>query len=312
MIKTLPAMLYHPCYSELDLPERHRYPIQKYQQLYQQLLQLGVPAAAITPSVAITSQQLAEVHCPEYVRSLQQGDIDSKAMRRIGFPWSEQLFARSLCSVGGTWQTAQAALKTGMALHLSGGYHHAFYAEGSGFCLFNDLVFAAKNALRHGVDKVLIFDLDVHQGDGSASMLANEPDIISCSIHCEKNFPYRKQHSDWDIGLAKDCTNQQYLDSVAQSLHTLLQWHKPDLVIYDAGVDIHQQDELGLLNISTQTLYQRDLQVLQSCQQHGAAVAAVIGGGYQRNIPALVQLHLQLFKAAFSLYGSDLAAKIKT
>ena len=312
MLPALPNMFYHPCYSELVLPQQHRYPIEKYRTLYHELLALGVPASAFSQSVPITAAALAEFHCPAYIQSLSDGSIDAKAMRRIGFPWTEQLFQRSLCSLGGTLQTAQAALETGMALHLSGGYHHAFYAEGSGFCLFNDLVVAAKSMLRRGLDKILLVDLDVHQGDGSAAMLADEPNIISFSVHCEKNFPYRKQASDWDIGLAPDCTEQHYLEAVQQSLQTLLHWHKPDLVIYDAGVDIHQRDELGLLNISTPTIFQRDYLVLQSCVQQSVPVAAVIGGGYQRNIDALVQIHLQLFKAAFTLCGSELASKIKT
>ena len=312
MLSPLPAMFYHPCYSELILPQQHRYPIQKYCTLYQELLDMGIPATAFSQSVPLSVAELAKFHCPAYIRSLYDGSIDAKAMRRIGFPWTAQLFQRSLCSLGGTLQTAQAALETGIALHLSGGYHHAFYAEGSGFCLFNDLVVAARTMLRRGLDKILLVDLDVHQGDGSAAMLADEPRIISFSVHCEKNFPYRKQPSDWDIGLPPDCTEQQYLEAVQQSLHTLLHWHKPDLVIYDAGVDIHQNDELGLLNISTPAVFQRDYLVLQSCVQQSIPVAAVIGGGYQRNIDALVQLHLQLFKAAFTLCGSEFAGKIET
>jgi acetoin utilization deacetylase AcuC-like enzyme len=312
MSATLPAMVYHPSYSELSLPTRHRYPITKYHALYQRLLAIGVPSSAFTQPVPVSIDQLSNVHCPAYIHSLQTGSIDTRAMRRIGFPWSESLFQRSLCSLGGTLQTAQAAVNSGIALHLSGGYHHAFYAEGSGFCLFNDLVFTAKTLLTQGLDKILLLDLDVHQGDGSAQMLANEPRIISCSVHCDKNFPYRKQVSDWDIGLAQDCSDQHYLEAVHQSLQTLLSWHRPDLVIYDAGVDIHQHDELGLLQISTPALYQRDTMVLQSCAERSIPVAAVIGGGYQRNIDALVQLHLQLFKAAFVLSGSDFASKIET
>lgn len=308
----LPAMVYHPCYSELALPERHRYPIEKYRQLYQRLLHLGIPAQQFTTPAAITPDELCAVHCHRYIQSLSDGSIDSRAMRRIGFPWSAQLYQRSLYSVGGTVLTAQLALQHGIALHLSGGYHHAFYAEGSGFCLFNDLVVAAKTLLQQGVDKILLIDLDVHQGDGSALLLADEPGIISCSLHCDKNFPYHKQTSDWDIGLAKNCHDAEYLQAVEQSLSTLLQWHKPDLVLYDAGVDIHRDDELGLLDISTTALYQRDLLVLQHCTAQQTPVAAVIGGGYQRDIAALVQLHMQLFKAAFSLCGSHFAGKIET
>ena len=308
----LPAMVYHPCYSELELPERHRYPISKYRVLYQQLLRLGLSPTDFVQPEAISLQQLAQYHCPDYIRQLSDGSIDAKAMRRIGFPWSSALFQRSLRSVGGTVLSAQLALDHGIALHLSGGYHHAFYGEGSGFCLFNDLVVAAKTLLGQGVEKILLLDLDVHQGDGSAQMTKDEPRIISCSLHCEKNFPYRKQQSDWDIGLDKNCSDSEYLQAVEQSLSTLINWHKPDLVIYDAGVDVHSDDELGLLNLSTQTLYQRDLLVLQFCRQQHIPVAAVIGGGYQRNVEALVALHMQLFKAAFSLSGLALAGKIET
>ena len=307
-----PAMVYHPCYSALTLPAAHRYPIEKYRYLYQQLQQLGIAAKHFYQPEQICIEQLAQVHCPDYIRSLANGSIDTKAMRRIGFPWSEQLFQRSLYSVGGTCLTARLAMQHGIALHLSGGYHHAFYAEGSGFCLFNDLVVAAKTALLQGAEKVLIIDLDVHQGDGSAVLLADEKRIISCSVHCEKNFPYRKQVSDWDIALPKGCSDAEYIQAVEQSVSSLLQWHQPDLVLYDAGVDIHRNDELGLLDISTAALYQRDLLVLSQCVNRQIPVAAVIGGGYQRNIAALVQLHLQLFKAAFSLCGSDLAGKIET
>ena len=310
--RVCPALVYHPCYSELALPANHRYPINKYRVLHQRLLELGITEQHFVPSTPVDITQLQQVHAPDYVQSLQQGTITASAMRRIGFPWSEALFRRSLYSLGGTLAAAELALKHGIALHLSGGYHHAFYGEGAGFCLFNDLVFAAKTLQQRGVDKILIFDLDVHQGDGSADMLADNPAIISCSVHCEKNFPSRKKHSDWDIGLARDCSDNEYLTAVAESLDTLLRLHQPALVIYDAGVDIHQHDELGLLSISTETLYQRDLLVLQRCYDAGIPVAAVIGGGYQRNIDTLVQLHLQLFKAAFTVCGSDLASKIET
>ncbi|CAM3713770.1 histone deacetylase family protein [Rheinheimera salexigens] len=308
----LPALVYHPCYSELDLPERHRYPITKYRELYQQLLNLNVPASAFTTPNAITADQLQLSHSADYIAALQHGTICPKAMRRIGFPWSATLFSRSLHSLGGGLATAQLAMQHGIAIHLTGGYHHAFANAGSGFCLFNDLVFAAQSMLLQGVDKILIFDLDVHQGDGTAHMLQNEQRIISSSIHCEKNFPSRKQLSDWDVGVSKDCSDSEYLATVAESLDTLIRLHQPELVIYDAGVDCHQDDELGLLNLSSQTIFQRDLLVLSRCYQQNIPVAAVIGGGYQRNITALVQLHLQLFKAAFTVTGSLLASKIKT
>ncbi|WP_369812613.1 histone deacetylase family protein [Alkalimonas collagenimarina] len=307
-----PALVYHPCYSLLELPERHRYPIGKYQWLYQRLQDIGAPPEIFHQPDPIHPSQLHHTHCPEYITQLCRGQLDAKAMRRIGFPWSAQLIERSLTSLGGTLLTAQLAMQQGMALHLSGGYHHAFYAEGSGFCLFNDLVFAARSLQQQGVKRIVIFDLDVHQGDGTALLVADDPSIITCSVHCEKNFPYRKQQSDWDLSLPATIQDDDYLQQVEQALHCLLNWFQPELVIYDAGVDCHQQDELGHFQLSTNTLFQRDLLVLSSCQQRQIPVAAVIGGGYQRDLAALTQLHLQLFKAAFTLNDLALASKIKT
>ena len=312
MSQGLPPLVYHPCYSELALPATHRYPIGKYRTLYQRLLQLGVPTEQFATPTAIQPAALAPTHCQHYINALCRGTLDAKAMRRIGFPWSEQLIARSLTSTAGTLLAAELALAQGMAIHLSGGYHHAFHAAGSGFCLFNDLAFTAYTKQQRGVGPILIFDLDVHQGDGTAQIFAANKQIITASIHCEKNFPARKQVSDWDIGLSPDCTDASYLEAVSQSLESLLNWYKPELVLYDAGVDIHQDDDLGLLNLTTATIAARDMLVLNSCWQRQIPVAAVIGGGYQRDLQALTAVHLQLFKAAFTLSGSSLGRKIET
>ncbi|MDP5186635.1 MAG: histone deacetylase [Alishewanella sp.] len=312
MSQALPPLIYHPCYSELALPERHRYPIGKYRALQQALLAIGVPAAHFTEAPAALPADLSCIHASHYVEALCSGTLDAKAMRRIGFPWSEQLIARSLQSIGGTLHTAELALAQGLAVHLSGGYHHAFHDFGSGFCLFNDLAFTAKTLKQRGVGPILIFDLDVHQGDGTALLLANEPEIITASIHCEKNFPARKQHSDWDIGVATNCSEHEYLETVQQSLDSLLTWYRPELVLYDAGVDVHKNDDLGLLSISTATIAQRDQLVFESCRAKQIPVAAVIGGGYQRDLAALTAVHLQLFKAAFNVFGSNLGREIKT
>ncbi len=307
MVRTKsPGLIYHPIYSQLELPVKHRYPIGKYQALYSALLELGLPNTLFSSAEPATLEQLQSVHDPVYIRQLLSGQLDVKAMRRIGFPWSEQLITRSLTSVGGTIRTVELALDQGLALHLSGGYHHAFSSEGSGFCLFNDLAVAARLALARGVDKVLIFDCDVHQGDGTAAIFADEPAVVTASLHGEKNFPARKQQSSWDLGLPNACTDDDYLDAVQQSLDYLLRIHQPDLVIYDAGIDIHQQDDLGLLHISTAGVAKRDWYVLSECYQRGIAVASVIGGGYQRDLHALTQIHLQLFYAAFKLSGLPL------
>lgn len=292
-------LVFHPIYSQLSLPIKHRFPIEKYQGIRDKLASLQVPASHFHQPVPVVVDDLCQILNPVYVRQLAQGTLDPKAMRRIGFPWSEQLILRSLTAVGGTVLTAKLALEHGKALNLTGGYHHAFANYGSGFCLFNDLYLAALSMLQtKGIDKVLIFDCDVHQGDGTAKLASNNPNIYTVSIHGEKNFPARKQISDLDFNLAKGTQDAEYLDTVDQALNLALNTFQPDAVIYDAGVDIHMDDDLGHLHISTQGVYQRDKLVFTACEQRGLPIAAVIGGGYQRDITALVDAHLQLYRAA--------------
>lgn len=292
-------LVFHPIYSQLDLPVRHRFPIQKYQGIYDALLTNHVSEAWFLTPNQISVDDLKHVYNPEYVKQLTQGQLDPKAMRRIGFPWSEQLVTRTMTAVGGTVLTAQQALKHGKALNLTGGYHHAFANYGSGFCMFNDLYLAALSMLQDtNIDKVLIFDCDVHQGDGTAKLAENNAQVFTVSVHGEKNFPHRKQVSNMDFPLPKGTQDEQYLDTVDCALNLAINSFQPDAVIYDAGVDVHVDDDLGHLVISTDGVYQRDAMVFDLCQQKGFPIAAVIGGGYQRDIDALVNVHLQLFKAA--------------
>ena len=292
-------LVFHPIYSQLDLPYRHRFPIEKYQAIYDRLTSLGVPTSQFHQPHALTPVQLARVYSPEYVNALTRGELESKAMRRIGFPWSAQLIERSLTAVAGTVLASSLALEHGKALNLTGGYHHAFANFGSGFCLFNDLYLAALNVLQKPtINKVLIFDCDVHQGDGTAKLASNNPKVFTVSIHGEKNFPHRKQISNLDFPLAKGTEDSEYLHTVEHALDLAFSTFKPDAVIYDAGVDIHVNDDLGHLNISTQGVYARDCMVFDACKKYGVPIAAVIGGGYQRDIAGLVDVHLQLYRAA--------------
>lgn len=292
-------LVFHPIYSQLDLPVRHRFPIDKYQGIYDALLAKGVPASAFSVPEPVTQKHLTAYYDAHYVATLIQGSLDPKAMRRIGFPWSEQLIKRSLTAVGGTLKTAELALKHGIALNLTGGYHHAAADWGSGFCLFNDLYLAARQMLTTpGIDSVLIIDLDVHQGDGTALLAQDDAAIITLSLHGEKNFPHRKQQSDMDFPLPKGMTDEAYLATLDEALNVAERLYAPDAIIYDAGVDIHENDDLGLLNISTDGVYQRDCMVFDWCRRHRLPVACVIGGGYQRDIAALVEVHLQLYRAA--------------
>lgn len=295
----MPPLVFHSIYSQLDLPVRHRFPIQKYQGIKDALLRKNVNEKHFYQPQALEIDAISRVYDPVYIDQLCSGQLDPKAMRRIGFPWSEQLIRRTLTAAGGTVLTSSLALEHGKALNLTGGYHHAFANFGSGFCMLNDLYLSALNMLQSkSIDKVLVFDCDVHQGDGTAKLAANNPNVYTVSIHGEKNFPYRKQASDLDFGLAKGTGDDEFLCTVDQAWQMAIDYFQPDAVIYDAGVDVHVDDDLGHLNISTEGVFTRDKFVFDECEKRGLPVAAVIGGGYQRDIDALVNVHLQLFKAA--------------
>lgn len=292
-------LVFDPIYSQLDLPIRHRFPIEKYQGIKDQLIFKGVAESNFHRPKPLEPSELIRVLDPTYIHELTSGSINSKAMRRIGFPWSPQLIKRTLTAAAGTVLAGTLALENGKALNLTGGYHHAFANYGSGFCMVNDLYLTALEMLQSPtIDKVLIFDCDVHQGDGTAKLATNNSQVYTVSIHGEKNFPHRKQISDLDFGLAKGTQDSEYLEVVDQALNMAITYARPDAVIYDAGVDIHIDDDLGHLNISTAGVYARDKMVFEKCDELGLPIAAVIGGGYQRDIDALVNVHLQLFKAA--------------
>ena len=292
-------LVFHPIYSQLSLPDRHRFPIEKYVGIRDELIARGVSPSRFSTPTPITDTELTRFYSAEYVEQLTTGTLDKKAMRRIGFPWSEQLIERTRTAVGGTIQTANLAIETGKALNLTGGYHHAFADFGSGFCLFNDLYLAAKAMQSHaGIDNVLIIDLDVHQGDGTAKLAEDDDDIFTLSLHGEKNFPHRKQASNIDIGLPKAAEDDEYLSTLEQAITLVFRQFQPDAIIYDAGVDVHINDDLGLLSISTQGVYQRDKMIFDLAEREGLPIAAVIGGGYQRDIAALVDVHIQLYRAA--------------
>ncbi|HGY9607755.1 histone deacetylase family protein [Vibrio harveyi] len=301
-------LIYHPIYSQLELPEGHRYPIMKYQYLYQAVKDKLVQQdwgqhIEFSQPQPLNVDEIKRVHSEEYVDLLVSGDMPAVKMRRIGFPWSETLVSRTLMSTAGTVLTAEKALEHGVAIHLSGGYHHAHKDFGSGFCLFNDLVIAAKHMLEtEHVDKVLIIDSDVHHGDGTATLCADELDIITLSFHCDKNFPARKPDSDLDVPLSRGTSDDTFLMTFKEVVEMALNLHRPDMVIYDAGVDIHTDDELGYFDVSTQGIYERDRFIMQLMKDKGVPVAAVVGGGYRSNHSDLVPIHMQLINAAESVY----------
>ncbi len=292
-------LVFHPIYSQLELPFRHRFPIEKYIGIRDALAASGVPKDWFKTPIPVNTNKVKTVYDPTYIHQLINNQLDPKAMRRIGFPWSQQLIERTLTAVGGTILAAELALQHGKSINLTGGYHHAFANFGSGFCMINDLYLAALSMLQKDhISKVLIFDTDVHQGDGTAKLASNNPNVFTVSIHGEKNFPHRKQVSNLDFPLSKGTTDKLYLETVDNALNEAFTHFNPDAVIYDAGVDIHCNDDLGHLDISTEGVLARDKLVFDYCELRGIPIAAVIGGGYQRDIEALVNVHLQLFIAA--------------
>jgi acetoin utilization deacetylase AcuC-like enzyme len=243
------------------------------------------------------------VYEPEYVQAYCEGTLDAKAMRRIGLPWSPALVNRTCTALGGTILTARLALECGLACNTAGGTHHAFPGYGSGFCIFNDLAVAARVVQKLGLARqILIVDLDVHQGDGTAFIFQDDPSVFTFSMHCEVNFPGTKQRSDLDVPLPEGMEDEAYLQTLAGYLPDLLERVQPDLVFYDAGVDTHLGDRLGKLALSDRGLYCREMQVLSTCRSLGFPVACVIGGGYANDFEALIYRHSLLHRAASEVY----------
>ena len=295
-------LVYHPDYS-FPFPGKHRFPMEKFSLLQGYLRSKGIARGdnEFRPGRAKPAL-LSQAHCPQYVSAMVNGTLESKALRRMGLPWSEGLMKRTCIAPMGTLMTAQLALQHGLACHLAGGTHHAHYDFGSGFCIFNDQAFAVQQLLVRGaVETVLLFDCDVHQGDGTAAMLAQEPRAFTCSIHCEKNFPVRKMHSDLDVGLPPGMTDGDYLDVVFDTLDRLLDQLQPDLVFYDAGVDIYAQDPLGRLAVSEQGIADRDRGVIERCRRRHIPVATVIGGGYDDDRDALARRHAIVIEEAATI-----------
>ena len=293
-------LIFHDDYSP-PLPPGHRFPMEKFRLLRDHLVASGLTTdQALLRPEPCPRELLALAHDRTYVERYCSGDMSREELRRLGLPWSPQLAQRTVRAVGGSLLAADLALRHGLACHLAGGTHHAHHDHASGFCIFNDLAVIALSLLESGrVGRVLIFDCDVHQGDGTARILEQVPDAVTVSLHCEKNFPVRKARSDWDIGLAPGLGDADYLKVVDGTLNYLLPLYQPDLVIYDAGVDVHRDDALGLLNLSDDGLAMRDSAVIEHCLGRDIPVVGVIGGGYDKDRVLLARRHAQLhFSAA--------------
>ena len=299
------SIAFAPCYAH-PLPEGHRFPMLKYELLPEQLLREGTATAAdfFVPTPPLVSDIL-RVHDAAYYERLRLGQLTRQEERVTGFPWSGALFEQEITILGGTVEGARRALQHRIAFNVAGGTHHAFRDRGEGFCLLNDQAAAAAWLLAHEptVRQVLIVDLDVHQGNGTAAIFEQEPRVFTFSMHGARNYPARKETSDLDLPLPDGTDDAQYLKLLADTLPRLLEEVQPDFVFYLAGVDVLATDKLGYLALTRGGCRRRDELVLGLCHRHQSPVMVCMGGGYSERISDIVEAHANTFRVAADLWG---------
>lgn len=294
---------FDPVYAH-PLPDNHRFPMLKYELIPEQLLHEGTCTEAnfFKPG-SCTAEIILQTHDKAYLDKLMQQQLTASEQRKIGFPLSPALVQRELIITQGTIDCALYALKYGCALNIAGGTHHAFAERGEGFCLLNDLAIAANYLVGHQLSrKILIIDLDVHQGNGTAKLLEQEPRIFTFSMHGLTNYPFHKEKSDLDIGLVDGTTSENYLAALEQALPNLIETVQPDFAFYLAGVDILSTDKFGKLKVSIEACKQRDVFVLTQLQKNKIPVAVTLGGGYSPDIKTIVEAHCNTFRTAMDLF----------
>jgi acetoin utilization deacetylase AcuC-like enzyme len=291
-------LVHHPYYVSPTAPGSP-FAFDKYALVMVALAETGTPHKLYRPE-PMPREWVEAVHAPSYVAEVADANVPPDKTRRIGFAVTEHVARRSFLSPGGTWLAARLALRHGYAANCAGGSHHAMADSGAGYCVFNDLAIAANRLIAEGdAKRIMIVDLDVHQGDGTAALLAGCDDIFTFSIHAERNFPTRKAHSSFDLGLADATCDEDYLAALAGSLPAALDRFRPNLILYQAGVDPHRDDKLGRLALSDAGLQARDRFVMREARRRGVPLASVLGGGYgddrlevaRRHVRSIVALH---------------------
>lgn len=294
---------FHPIYVH-PLPEGHRFPMEKYDLLPRQLQHEGTadPDDFFAPNL-IDLKWLEGIHSDEYIKKLQQLKLSRSEERQTGFPVTKELVEREFRIVEGTRLCTEYALRDGVAFNSAGGTHHAFRDRGEGFCLLNDQAVAANYLLRTGkANSILIVDLDVHQGNGTAAIFEQEANVFTFSVHGEHNYPLRKEKSSRDVGLPDGISTADYLETVEFHLNDILNDFHPDFVFYQCGVDIIETDKLGRLNVSISGCRRRDELVLSRFKDFSIPVVCTMGGGYSKEIRHIVEAHANTYRVAKSLY----------
>lgn len=286
------------------LPAGHRFPIAKYELLRQRVLdEIAAPGEVHEPARA-GRDALLRVHTAGYVDAFTTGTLDESAVRRLGFPWSPALVERSYRAVGGTMEAARFALAHGVAMNLAGGTHHAFPDRGEGFCVFNDVAIAIRSLQADKmIERAAIIDLDVHQGNGTNAIFAGDDRVFTFSMHGGRNYPFTKVAGSLDIELDDGCGDDTYLALLAQHLPRVVAEARPDLIVYLAGADAHENDRLGRLRLTSAGLARRDVLVLEAAREVGIPVVITIAGGYGRDIDTTVGVHVTTARLASEFSG---------
>ena len=288
----------------LPLPVNHRFPMEKYDLLPKQLIHEGTcDANDFFSPESISDAIVKVVHHASYVDRLKRKDLDQSEIRKIGFPISQQLVEREFIIAGGTLEGVLKSLDVGISFNIAGGTHHAYSTHGEAFCMLNDQAIAARYLLDHDhAQKILIIDLDVHQGNGTAEIFQKEDRVFTFSMHGQKNYPFRKEQSDWDIALEDNTGDEEYLNELCETLPKLFKQVDPDFVFYLSGVDVVATDRLGRLGISVAGCKQRDEIVLENCYKRSLAVQCSMGGGYSKDIKLIIEAHANTYRIAQRIY----------
>ena len=288
----------------LPLPKNHRFPMDKYELLPKQLIHEGTcfPEDFFSPT-SIDDDAVTAIHQKVYVERLKKLELNKAEIRKIGFPISKQLIEREFIIAGGTVSGALKAINDGIAFNIAGGTHHAFSSHGEAFCLLNDQAIAARYLLdKKIVKKVLIIDLDVHQGNGTAEIFQNDDRVFTFSMHGEKNYPFKKEKSDWDISLEDKTEDKIYLAILEEALPKLFNKVKPDFIFYLSGVDVLESDSLGRLGMSIEGCKSRDQMVLEHCHKKNVSIQCSMGGGYSKDIKIIIEAHANTYRIAQKIY----------